>query len=484
MVIAWLLLISAAAPEGEFQAAALRYADFMLAEGRDHYGEVRSPLFAGSLLIGNPPSLLPDAIYGDAARNQDIRVVLNLPNIYKSGNLAHKITYRGGDLADDAGLLHLLYSISRKTGDPRYANAADEAIRWFLAHCIIAETGLPAWGEHSGWDFRRERADHTGPPYQHHEFDSDWPFYAKFVELSPKVKAGEWTLLERWSRALWEGAVFEKDGRLMYCRHSALFVKGRPSGGEYAQFGMFPRHGGYYVKHWAVSLANSTNPEFIRFMETRLDRFLAMLEAQVKAHGYPTYEEKGRIEFVPGQVAGMASSLEEAAGLLPRYSSRLMRLAAACDQALVSAKAPLPAGEALDRFRAHPQGPGAAYFRSRFFQHADQLAALTGLAERTLASKGRKYNQPGRIPEQYAGAIDTLVEAARLAPEAPVYLSAAKRFGREAMARFLTPAAPLPRALDRPPVLLDGSVFPDFYHSYLGGDDLMWSLWRLGEALR
>ena len=42
--------------------------------------------------------------------------------------------------------------------------------------------------------------------------------------------------------------------------------------------------------------------------------------------------------------------------------------------------------------------------------------------------------------------------------------------------------SPLPKSLDRQAKLLDGSPFPPYYHSYLGGDDLMWALLRLHEA--
>nr|MCU0247290.1 hypothetical protein [Bryobacter sp.] len=422
----------AAAPEENFGAVARQYADFMLAQGRDRYGEAHSPLFAGSLLIKDPAGLLPDAIYGDKAKRQDVRVVQNLPNIYKSGNLAHKITYRGGDLADDVGLLRLLYRLTERTGDRRYAAAADDAVRWFLANCIVKETGLPAWGEHSGWDFRRERADRTDPPYQHHEFDSDWPFYDRLVALQPRVERGQWTVLENWSKALWEGAVFEKQGRLMYCRHSALFERGRPAGGEYSQYGMFPRHGGYYVKHWAISIGASKNKSFVDWMTPRLERFIAMLEEQVRTAGYPDYEEKGKALFFPDQIAEMATHLEESARRLPRLASRLRTLAERCDAALAAKRAPLAAGEAIARWRADPEGPNADYFEAQFMGTADRLASLVELPERELASKGKQFNQAGRIPEQYAEAIDVLLAAAELKRGDGRHAEAAQRFGREA----------------------------------------------------
>jgi hypothetical protein len=280
-------------------------------------------------------------------------------------------------------------------------------------------------------------------------------------------------VLERWARALWEGAVFRKDGRMLYCRHAALFVRGRPDGGEYLQYGMFPRHGGLYAKHWAIALGASKNREFIEWMRPRLEQFVSLIEEQIATTGYPIYEEKGRQTFMPDQIAGMASSFEEAAAHVPALAARLRALASACDHALASRGAPLAAEEAWLRLQAHPSGPYAAYFRRRFDEHAERLASMHDLPPRELADKGKSVNLPGRIPAQYAEAIDTLLRAEH--PEA------ARRLALQALNRFQPD--PLPASLDRPAKTPEGEVFPPFYHSYLGGDDLMYSLWSLGERI-
>ena len=58
--------------------------------------------------------------------------------------------FRGGDVADDAGLYQTLYRLTEITGDGRYADAADASLRWFLLRHVNETTGLPAWGEHAG----------------------------------------------------------------------------------------------------------------------------------------------------------------------------------------------------------------------------------------------------------------------------------------------------------------------------------------------
>ena len=55
-----------------------------------------------------------------------------------------------------AALYQLLYLLTGMTGDPRYAAAADAALRFFLASCLVPESGLLAWGEHAQWDFRED----------------------------------------------------------------------------------------------------------------------------------------------------------------------------------------------------------------------------------------------------------------------------------------------------------------------------------------
>ena len=124
-----------------------RYADTMLEHGRDRYGPEKTPLFAGLLMRQTPPELPQPPVYGEEGSGVDPRDVVNFPLIYKGNNRAHKITYRGGDVADDAGLYQTLYRLTELTGEKRYAAAADASLQWFLLRHIDPVTGLPAWGE-------------------------------------------------------------------------------------------------------------------------------------------------------------------------------------------------------------------------------------------------------------------------------------------------------------------------------------------------
>ena len=126
------------------------FADEMIFHGTDRWGREHSTQFASMLLRSSPPELMPDAVLTGEPRGVNRMHVQNLPSIYEDSNRAHKITYRGGDVAADAGLCQLLCLISRDTGDSCHAEAADASPPWFLGNASL-RSGLLPWDEHSGW---------------------------------------------------------------------------------------------------------------------------------------------------------------------------------------------------------------------------------------------------------------------------------------------------------------------------------------------
>ena len=52
----------------------------------------------------------------------------------------------------DTDNIRLFYALSRDTGDPRFAQAADDYIAYFLKHCVSRTTGFFAWGEHIAYN--------------------------------------------------------------------------------------------------------------------------------------------------------------------------------------------------------------------------------------------------------------------------------------------------------------------------------------------
>ncbi len=124
-----------------------------------------------------------------------------------------------------------------------------------------------------------------------------------------------------------------------------------------------------------------------------------------------------------------------------------------------------------------------------FFQQASleahALVQDPDIKDREIGRKGKGITLPGRIPSQYAKAIEFLVSYSE---EIPVkrrkkFIETAEQIASEAAVLFTDSGSALPKNLDRPLTLLDGSSFPSMYQSYLGSDDLMYSFWLLAEKL-
>ncbi len=219
-------------------------------------------------------------------------------------------------------------------------------------------------------------------------------------------------------------------------------------------------------------------------MEPRLERFITALEQQTDEHGFATHLQKQEVVLNLRQVGSLAVDLEAAADRLgkrlPMLSKRMRQLAARQDRVIAIAGGHIHPPDAIRRAGANP-GAARAYIEG-FFRAADQY--LKPIPPRILGEEVADVTQPGRIPEQSANAIEVLLLAWSISKgdRARTFLEAARARAREAVDLFLSGDSPLPRSIDRAPELLDGTRFPEFYSSYLGGDDLMWSLWRLSRA--
>jgi hypothetical protein len=214
-----------------------QYADAMLEHGRDRYGRERSPLFASALdrrtlrLPEPPVPKVPGTRSGDRCVS-------------------------GGNPMHDEELYHLLYALSEVTGERRYAREAGKALSWFLGHCQSPATGLFAWGEHMGWDFRTE-----GPLADRdiHEFYSPWALWENCFALQPEA-------CHRFARGLWEHQIADrKTGR--FSRHARYSAHGPENGRE------FPRHGGFYIVTWAHAWKRSKEPELLDAIDRLVTSF-------------------------------------------------------------------------------------------------------------------------------------------------------------------------------------------------------------------
>jgi hypothetical protein len=213
------------------------YADAMIDHGRDVYGPTHSPLFASTL----------------------DRRTLRLPETEPppiSGIRSNDRTLTGGNPMLDLNLYQVLYALTKITGEPRYAAAADESLKWFFEHGQGPATGLFAWGEHLGWDFNTE-AVLAGRIS--HEFYRPWVLWDRSFELAPQA-------CRKFALGLWEHQIADHQQGL-YSRHARYAGHGPEKGSE------FPRHGGFYIATWAVAYQRTKDPALLRAIEVLLTSF-------------------------------------------------------------------------------------------------------------------------------------------------------------------------------------------------------------------
>lgn len=219
--------------------------DTLIASGTDTLGTATSPMFISILATADhkhPGCELPP-IHGQ-----------------RQGDRASF----GGNLQHDMMLLEAARRISDLTGDPRYAQAADDYLRFFLNNCTTSATGLWPWGEHAHWDFIKEAPGHVT-----HEYLGAAP-------------------LDFWERA-WAmnpaAVLREADGLINhvvnletfdYNRHadiSAPLPTPRPADMTFLDF---PRHGGFYIQVWAFAYSKTGEQRYLDWCEKMMDHHSAM----------------------------------------------------------------------------------------------------------------------------------------------------------------------------------------------------------------
>ncbi len=269
-------------PQIGYLGYARAFVETMIAKGTDRYGTVHGPMFASVLDLesqDNPNCELPPIV----GQRQGDRALY------------------GGNLQHDLMLLQACYPLSEMTGEPKYGQAADAYLRFFLANCTKTPTGLWPWGEHAHWDFYREAPGHTT-----HEYLGAAP-------------------LSFWQRAqaMDPGAVRrEADGLLQHVvnldtfdfnRHADTaqpLAVPRPAGMVFLDF---PRHGGSYIFLWAFEYAQSGDRKYL----TWCDQMMAKHQRNADQHsGLIPNVTSSLSNHGVGQQLSLACYMLEAAPLL------------------------------------------------------------------------------------------------------------------------------------------------------------------------
>ena len=212
------------------------YADAMVADGRDRYGDTNSPLFA-TMLDRESMRLIPNV-------KDTVPMTREEHGVRESGR-----SWNAANLDDDHALHTLLYELGR--GDSSYAEAADDSLRWYARNTQHPNTKMIPWGEHVGWrlDTEGPTRHQSGWSDRKHELQLDmtgiWP---DAFRVAPGA-------MEDYSRALWEYHVYDKQNGLH--AHQTRYDEYGPDKGW-----LFPRMAGHMVSVWAHAYASSEDPEF------------------------------------------------------------------------------------------------------------------------------------------------------------------------------------------------------------------------------
>ena len=210
-------------PASPFAKVFYDYANAMLEHGRDTYGPQKTGLFLSALdrkTLG-PLKVRPPAPAG--IREGD-----------RPGEPGQPLV--GANPQLDQNLLRLLYFLKGLSGEDRYPQAADDALKWFLENTQSPNTGFFPWGEHLSWNVMTDKiaSGHQEPV---HEFARPWPLWEKCFELAPEAS-------KRFALGLWNRQIADHNTGA-FNRH-ANFSKSSPVPGM-----DFARHAGFYIRTWA-----------------------------------------------------------------------------------------------------------------------------------------------------------------------------------------------------------------------------------------
>jgi len=237
----------ATAPAGPagLMAVVKRYADAMIEHGRDVYGPRHTLLFLSALDRTGLKPLTTCPAPPAGVRDMDRVGTANGPLV-------------GANLFHDENLLRLLYALSGITGEPRYREAADTALRWFFTHAAWPQTGLLPWGEHMSWQVvQDERASRCRVPL--HEMGRPWMLWDRCWELAPEGCA-------RFATGLWEHQIADHETG-DFDRHA--WPHEHHPGRDYD----LPRHAGMYIQTWAKAYRHTQDRRFLHYIDVLLRHY-------------------------------------------------------------------------------------------------------------------------------------------------------------------------------------------------------------------
>ncbi len=455
----------------DYLALVKAYAQAMIAQGRDSYGQEHSPLFAATL-------------------DRKTMSIGDFPKI--AGVRQGDRSLCGANPQEEYGLYSILYRLTDLTGDGQYAQAADDAFAFFFQHCQSEHTGLMTWGEHLYWDFEKEGPGRDNGP---HEVCGEWPFWNRCYALAQEAC---W----RFAMGQWDHQIADKRSG-DFSRHARWSSHGPGRGCD------FPRYAGQMIACWADAYSRRENATHARRAE--LAEAIAVVVGRMEANsrasrtGYLLAGTDGNHRHIvwPASNLELARCLwKGAAHMNSQLAQRMKRLALQQDidfhridhrittnggfAATVDSSTGQPRSRSMNRPYTEVWATGYGYgihanIANKCFARLRQLK--TGHAE--LATKYQplilaaadqyltatpdtsKVLKPGA----FASVINLMLNAHQLTAK-HVYLQRADFFAHQGVTLFLGDGLPLPRASNQ----------HAHYETITGGPDFMLALLRLHES--
>lgn len=307
---AFALSASAAEPQRpDYLAVVQRYADAMIRDGRDTYGNERTPMFATTL---DRKTL--KLFEGDA-----------LEKVRSIGRGGWGIrpsdrSVEGANPMHHQNLYQVLYALTKVTGRRIYEAEADAALTCFFRRCQSPTTGLLCWGEHLGWNFLTESRIRQHGGAGTHEFYRPWVLWDRSLTLVPDA-------CDTFAKGLWRHQIADRETG-DFSRHAAYDRHGPGRSSQY------PRHGGFYILTWAAAYAKTKNSEYLEAIECLVDGFDARRSPKTGALPAETHpRSKGKMVWPPSNLS-LAIDLHTSADKVPDPLARKVRACAAKSDAV------------------------------------------------------------------------------------------------------------------------------------------------------
>jgi hypothetical protein len=215
-------------------------------------------------------------------------------------------------------LLRLLYTLSELSSKPKYRDAADAALKWFLDNTASPATGLLPWGGQLSWNVMTDEPNWKGDDALH-EFFRPWMLWDRCFQLAPEAS-------RRFALGLWEHQIANPVSGAF--DRQAGFAKHAPHDGM-----DLPGHAGFYIRTWAAAYERTKDEQFLKAIDVLLTRFENKRHAKsglIEAHA-------GNTNAWADSALSLAIDCDGAAHLVPgALASRLRAFAAREDDVFCS----------------------------------------------------------------------------------------------------------------------------------------------------